>query len=260
MNQPLLHIENLEIRAETRLLSSVDGFRVDEGKTYGIIGESGSGKSLFLLALMGLLPKNLSVTGTITATVLGEQKDLLKASASEKRQLRGKWMGMVFQEPMSALNPQRTCGWQLLEALSVYEKLAKDAAKMRCTDALRSVGIEDPERIFSAYPHQISGGQRQRVMIAMATIHKPKLVLADEPTTALDPITARQVMDTLTRVCASLGSSLVLVSHDLSLVAAYCENLTVMRNGSVITSGNTNQILNSKIGRASCRERVYSGV
>lgn len=245
MNQPLLHIENLEIYAETRLLSSVDGFRVDEGKTYGIIGESGSGKSLFLLALMGLLPKNLSVTGTITATVLGEQKDLLKASASEKRLLRGKWMGMVFQEPMSALNPQRTCGWQLLEALSVYEKLAKDAAKMRCTDALQSVGIEDPERIFCAYPHQISGGQRQRVMIAMATIHKPKLVLADEPTTALDPITARQVMDTLTRVCASLGSSLVLVSHDLSLVAAYCENLTVMRNGSVITSGNTNQILNS---------------
>lgn len=243
LDNPIIHIKSLTISRGGKNLSSIPDLKIDKGETYGIIGESGSGKSLFLLSVMGLLPKELQVSGDISMKSLIGSISLLKANPETWRKLRGKSMGMVFQEPLSALNPQRKCGWQLMEALAVHQKTTSKNAKEIGLKALADVGIEEPERIFNAYPHQISGGQRQRVMIAMATIHKPTLVLADEPTTALDPETAEKVLETLVQVCRNMGSSLILVSHDLPLVSKYCRHITVMQHGEVVVSGKSEDVL-----------------
>lgn len=243
LDKPFIHIQSLSVNRGDRQLSAIPDMEIKKGNSYGIIGESGSGKSLFLLSIVGLLSKELQAVGSILCYAENGTLSLLNAESESLRKLRGKSIGMVFQEPLSALNPQRKCGWQLLEAFSVHQKLEKKQAKDICLKALSEVGIEDPERIFNAYPHQISGGQRQRVMIAMATIHKPTLVLADEPTTALDPETAEKVMETLVHVCRNMGSSLILVSHDLPLVAKYCKHITVMQHGQVVVSGNAEVIL-----------------
>jgi ABC-type glutathione transport system ATPase component len=242
LNTPMLHIQSLSISRDKKVLSSIPDLQIEKGKTYGIIGESGSGKSLFLLSVMGLLPKELSVKGGLEFKSSDGLLSLLECDAESLRNLRGKSIGMVFQEPLSALNPQRKCGWQLLEALEVHQQKDKQKGKEICLNALKEVGIEQPERIFNAYPHQISGGQRQRVMIAMATIHKPSLVLADEPTTALDPETAEKVLETLVLVCHNIGSSLILVSHDLPLVMKHCNHITVMQHGHVVVSGNASEL------------------
>ncbi|MEK0420507.1 MAG: hypothetical protein RLZZ161_358 [Bacteroidota bacterium] len=241
--KPVLHIQSLKITRGERELSAIPQLDLEKGKTYGIIGESGSGKSLFLLSLMGLLSKELQVTGNILFESESDTISLLGAKPEVLRKLWGKSLGMVFQEPLSALNPQRKCGWQLMEALTVHQKINRVNGKEQCLKALADVGIEHPERIFDAYPHQISGGQRQRVMIAMATIHKPALVLADEPTTALDPETAEKVLEILVHVCRSIGSSLILVSHDLPLVTKHCEHITVMQHGKVVVSGKAGEVL-----------------
>ncbi len=243
---PILHIQSLSICRGDKTLSSIPDLCIEKGKTYGIIGESGSGKSLFLLSVMGLLPKELKASGSISFLGDNGSVSLLTVGSETLRKLRGKSIGMVFQEPLSALNPQRKCGWQLMEALSVHQQTEKVKAKNICLKALADVGIEQPNRIFNAYPHQISGGQRQRVMIAMATIHKPKVVLADEPTTALDPETAEKVLETLVKVCENIGSSLILVSHDLPLVMKYCGHITVMKHGQVVVSGKSNEILDTQ--------------
>ncbi|MFN4915610.1 MAG: ATP-binding cassette domain-containing protein [Sphingomonadales bacterium] len=243
MDNPMLHIQNLCICRGDKILSSIPDLRIEKGKTYGVIGESGSGKSLLLLSVMGLLPKELNAAGTLAFTENNDTLSLLQANKDALRKLRGKSIGMVFQEPLSALNPQRKCGWQLLEALEIHQKINKEKGKEICLKSLADVGIEQPERIYDAYPHQISGGQRQRVMIAMATMHKPALVLADEPTTALDPETAEKVLETLVQVCKNMGSSLILVSHDLPLVMKYCGHITVMQHGKMVVSGSSQDIL-----------------
>lgn len=242
----MLHIQSLSICQVEKTLSSIPDLRIEKGKTYGVIGESGSGKSLFLLSVMGLLPKSLNATGNITFEVENTTISMLAANPEILRKLRGKSIGMVFQEPLSALNPQRKCGWQLMEALEIHQKLSKENAKVLCLKSLADVGIEQPDRIYDAYPHQISGGQRQRVMIAMATIHKPALVLADEPTTALDPETAEKVLETLVQVCENMGSSLILVSHDLPLVMKHCGHITVMQHGQVVVSGSAKDVLDAE--------------
>ena len=242
----MLHIQSLSICRDDKVLSSIPDLLIEKGKTYGIIGESGSGKSLFLLSVMGLLPKALKTSGNITFEVENGTLSLIQANQEVLRKLRGKYIGMVFQEPLSDLNPQRKCGWQLMEALEVYQKINKEKGKEICLKALSEVGIEQPERIFNAYPHQISGGQRQRVMIAMATIHKPTQVLADEPTTALDPETAEKVLETLVQVCENMGSSLILVSHDLPLVMKHCGHITVMQHGQVVVSGSSQDVLDAE--------------
>ena len=243
LNNPMLHIQSLSIGRKKKVLSSIPDLQIEKGKTYGIIGESGSGKSLSLLSIMGLLPKELSVTGKLSFNSTNGFLSLLECDAESLRKMRGNSIGMIFQEPLSALNPQRKCGWQLLEALKVHRQMDMQKAKEICLTALKEVGIEQPERIFNAYPHQVSGGQRQRVMIAMATIHKPSLVLADEPTTALDPETAEKVLETLVLVCRNMGSSLILVSHDLPLVMKHCKHLTVMQHGHVVVSGAASELL-----------------
>jgi len=237
LENPILHIQSLSIRRGDKTLSFINDLQIEKGKTYGIVGESGSGKSLLLLSLMGLLSKELKVTGSISFNTESGSLSLLRSGPEILRSIRGKTMGMVFQEPLSALNPQRKCGWQLMEALEVHQKINNEKGKEICLNALADVGIEQPERIYNAYPHQISGGQRQRVMIAMAIIHKPALVLADEPTTALDPETAEKVLETLVQVCKTIGSSLVLVSHDLPLVRKHCSHITVMQHGQAVVSG-----------------------
>lgn len=242
LDNPILHIQSLSIYCGEKVLSSIPDLQIEKGKTYGIIGESGSGKSLFLLSVIGLLPKELKLSGSISFGGEPDSVSLLQANPETLRKLRGKSIGMVFQEPLSALNPQRKCGWQLMEALEVHQKTDKVKGKEICLKALADVGIEQPERIFNAYPHQISGGQRQRVMIAMATIHKPALVLADEPTTALDPETAEKVLETLVQVCHSIGSSLILVSHDLPMVKKHCGHITVMKHGQVLVSGKSEDV------------------
>lgn len=245
LNQhPLLNIIGLNIHAGKNVLASLPQLAVRHGESYGIIGESGSGKSLTLLAIMGLLPKGVSASGNLNWHDGTDTTNMLLWPEESRRQMRGASVGMIFQEPMSALNPQRTCGWQLEESVRVHEPgISRTQLRDRCLTALTETGLEDPERILVSYPHQISGGQRQRVMIAMATIHKPGLVLADEPTTALDPETGHRVMEALVSACKKNNSSLILVSHDLDLVSRYCGHITVMRHGQTLVSGATAEVL-----------------
>ncbi|MFM8996139.1 MAG: ATP-binding cassette domain-containing protein, partial [Bacteroidota bacterium] len=201
---PLLSIRDLRIHAKEASLLHLPHLSLMPGELQGVIGESGSGKSLTLFVVMGLISPQLTVSGSvqfqgIELTQIGE-KDWLK--------IRGKSIGMVFQEPMSALNPQMRCGKQLMEAAFIHEPDSSKAERM-VLKKLDQLGLgELKERILQAYPHQLSGGQRQRVMIAMACVHEPPLILADEPTTALDSVARAQVMDDLQRVCRDQGSAL----------------------------------------------------
>jgi len=242
----VLRIKDLIISgAQGKQLAHIPELNIERGTSYGIIGESGSGKSLTLLSIIGLLPNSVTASGMIAFSEAGKHENLLLTPYIYIRALRGKHIGIIFQEPMSALNPQRTCGWQLMESLSVHLKLDKKAGRQMCLDTLSEVGIEQPERVFDSYPHQISGGQRQRVMIAMATIHKPILVLADEPTTALDPVTANLVLEILNKRCKDLNASLILVSHDLNAVRNHCSHTTVMHHGKVLCSDMTSKVFAS---------------
>lgn len=238
-SSPLLNIRDLHIHAGERLLLHLSQLSVMPGELHGVIGESGSGKSLTLFVVMGLISSKLSVSGTVTFQ--GQELSLLDEKAWMK--LRGKAVGMVFQEPMSALNPQMRCGKQLMESALIHEP-NKAKAEAMIVKKLNQLGLGDlQDRIMQAYPHQLSGGQRQRVMIAMACVHEPPLILADEPTTALDSVARAQVMDDLQRVCREQGSALLWVSHELDLVRQYAETITVLRKGQCIDQGSTDMVL-----------------
>lgn len=244
MSALLLDIQSLAIFKGQKQLATLPQLSVEQGSAYGIIGESGSGKSLTLLSIAGLLPAGLSVHGKLEWSAGGMNENLLKLSPVAMRRMLGKQIGMVFQEPMSALNPQIICGKQLLECLQIHNKNVKAATlKQQCLDALKMTGIEEPDRIYNSFPHQISGGQRQRVMIAMATINQPVLVLADEPTTALDPKTGELIMQTLMDACTCNNSSLIMVSHDIVLLGRFCSHITVMRRGETLVSGTNEMVL-----------------
>lgn len=247
MSRPLLHIRDLKIETNAKCLAHIPELKVNEGMIYGNIGESGSGKSLSLLSIIGLLPPKLMASGEVGFHMDKNQVNLLANKISEWQKLRGRHIGMVFQEPMSALNPQMTCGDQLAESLKVHLKLSRQELQTRLQEALQEVGLTDTERFLNAYPHQISGGQRQRIMIAMATIHRPKLVLADEPTTALDPDTQTEVLETLVKRCKQTGSALILVSHDIDSIRKYCEFISVMQSGKVLASGSSTEVFSENI-------------
>lgn len=202
------------------------------GEIHAIIGESGSGKTLTLSAIMGLLPSALKAGGHLW---FGEDTDLLTLDKKQFPGIRGSMIGMVFQEPMTALNPQMTCGKQLRECLPAG--LTGKEALHKSMKALEEVGLTDSARFYKAYPHQISGGQRQRVMIAMATINSPRLVLADEPTTALDSITEREIMELLSQRAKSSHAGLILVTHNLALVQRYCNSMSLLRKGKLLQQG-----------------------
>ncbi|GGA09723.1 ABC transporter ATP-binding protein [Neptunicoccus cionae] len=231
----LLRIRNLSVDFATASgkFRAVDGVDqdVNTGEILAIVGESGSGKSVSMLAMMGLLPW----TATVTADEMTfDGHDLLTISKRERRRVVGKDLAMIFQEPMSSLNPCFTVGWQIKETLRVHLGLSRKACHARAVELFEQVGIPDPERRLSAFPHQMSGGMNQRVMIAMAIACKPKLLIADEPTTALDVTIQAQILDLLTSLRDDNGMGLVLITHDMGVVAETAERVSVQYAGQKI--------------------------
>jgi peptide/nickel transport system ATP-binding protein len=214
--------------------TAVDGisFAVDGGRTLGIVGESGCGKSVTSLSIMGLLPKG---QGRISGgSVRFDGRDLATLSAEEMRRLRGGRMAMIFQEPMTSLNPAFTVGDQLVEAIRVHNDVTAGAARQRAIEMLRRVRIPSPERRVDEYPHKLSGGMRQRVMIAMALACEPKLLIADEPTTALDVTIQAQVLDLMRTLREETGTAIILITHDLGVVAELADDVVVMYAGRIV--------------------------
>lgn len=249
---PIIQIADLNISAGAKSLLQLPQFTCNPGEVHAVVGESGSGKSLLLNCIMQLLPQSLSTNGTIKIEFNANSNpvsipSLLELSKLEKQRLRGKYIGMVFQEPMSALNPQMTCGAQLMEAWNIHCLRENRNKSNTILQKLQLVGLaESADRILKSFPHQLSGGQRQRVMIVMATLHNPPLVLADEPTTALDFTSRKQVMDDFLRIVKSMGSTLIWVSHELDLVQEYAQNVTVLRKGKFVQNGTVQQVFHTE--------------
>ncbi len=231
----LLRIRNLSVSFSTasgafRAVDAVD-LDVDAGEILAIVGESGSGKSVSMLALMGLLPWTANVTADEMSF---DGKDLLRIDKAGRRRIVGNDLAMIFQEPMSALNPCFTVGWQIKEALRYHLGLDREARHRRAIELFEQVGIPDPEKRLSAFPHQMSGGMNQRVMIAMSISCKPKLLIADEPTTALDVTIQAQILDLLADLRNETGMGLVLITHDMGVVAETAERVSVQYAGQKI--------------------------
>jgi dipeptide transport system ATP-binding protein len=229
---PLLDVRNLSVSFETAsgrfyAVQGVD-LSVDVGEVLAIVGESGSGKSVAMLAVMGLLPPVAEVTADVLRF---EGRDLLALSPRQRRDISGSEMAMIFQEPVASLNPCFTVGFQIEETLREHTDLGGAARRARAIELLTQVGIPAPETRLGSYPHQMSGGQCQRVMIAIATACNPKLLIADEPTTALDVTVQKQVLDLLLRLQAEHGMALVLITHDMGVVAETADRVIVQYNG-----------------------------
>jgi peptide/nickel transport system ATP-binding protein/oligopeptide transport system ATP-binding protein len=236
MTEELLRVEGLRtvFKTSAGLVRAVDGvdLSVPRGKTLGIVGESGCGKSMLSLSIMRLVP---SPGRTVDGRVLLAGRDLLPLSAREMHMVRGGQIAMIFQEPMTSLNPVHTVGRQLIEAMQVHSpELNAAALKEKAVAALKRVRIPSPERRFDEYPHQLSGGMRQRVMIAMALACEPRLLIADEPTTALDVTVQAQILDLLRELQAETGMSIILITHDLGVIAEMADEVAVMYGGQVV--------------------------
>ena len=239
---------------------------IDRGETLGIVGESGCGKSMTALALMGLLPENGRASGRIAFA--GE--DLLALSEEALCRVRGNRIAMIFQEPMTSLNPLHTVGRQIGEALRTHRGLSGAAARRETLELLAKVGIPEPARRFDSYPHQLSGGQRQRVMIAMALSCRPELLIADEPTTALDVTIQKQILDLIRDLVRELGMAMILISHDLGVIAENVDRIAVMYGGTIVEEAPTPELFAAlshpysqglfaavpTLGRAARRERL----
>jgi peptide/nickel transport system ATP-binding protein len=239
----LLEVADLSIDLPTRdgvrRIVRQASFTLERGQTLGIVGESGSGKTMTALALLGLLPVGATVSGSIGF----EGRDLTKLSEAQMQNLRGDGIAMIFQEPITALNPLHSIGSQIAEPLILHRGLSKAAAHSEAVKLLHRVGLPDPERRARAYPHELSGGQRQRAMIAMALSCGPRLIIADEPTTALDVTVQAQILDLLADLGAQSDMALILVSHDLAVIAQNCERVLVMYGGMAMESGRTEDVL-----------------
>jgi peptide/nickel transport system ATP-binding protein len=232
----LLEVQDLRVRFSRKggpTTTAVDGvsFSVDAGEVVGLVGESGCGKSVTSLAVMGLLPQRGT---TVTGSVRFDGTDLLTLSPGQLARRRGKDLAMVFQDPMTSLNPVLTLGRQLTEVLRTHTGMDRSAAKKEAVELLGRVGIPDPRRRAGEYPHQLSGGMRQRVLIAIALACRPRLIIADEPTTALDVTIQAQVLDLLTTLVRESGTAMVLITHDLGVVAGTCDRVNVLYAGRVV--------------------------
>lgn len=236
----LLEVTDLSITTAQTTLVHPTSFTIAPGERVGLIGESGSGKSLTASAVMGLLPEELTATGSIT--LAGTEGDLLERSDRQIARLRGLNMSMVFQEPMSALNPLMRVGAQVAEVMRIHRTQSKTDAARRAIDLLGLVQLPDPQATARAYPHQLSGGQRQRVMLAMALANDPQLLICDEPTTALDVTVQRQVLDLVLNAVTTSDTGLLFITHDLAVVASVCEKVMVMYHGEIVEAGATEQI------------------
>ena len=244
MAQPLLEVINLRTHFHTRngIVRAVDGvsFSVEKGETLGIVGESGSGKSVTCYSLMGLIPKPPGRIESGIARFAGA--DLLAMGEAELNQIRGKRIAMIFQDPMTSLNPYLRIEEQLIEPLLIHENMPRAEAVKRAIRALEEVGVPDAARRIRSHPHEFSGGMRQRVMIAMALITQPDLLIADEPTTALDVTVQAQILDLIARLQRERGMAVIWISHDLGVVAGFCRRVQVMYAGRVVESGRVEDI------------------
>ncbi len=243
----LLEIKDLKTYFHTRdgVVKAVDGisYTLERGETLGLVGESGCGKTVSALSVMRLIP---SPPGKIVdGQVLLDGVDLLKISSEEMRRHRGKDIAMIFQEPMKTLNPVLTIGRQITEALELHLKMGKKEAWKRAGELLEEVGMPDPERRLGNYPHQMSGGQRQRVMIAMALSCEPKILLADEPTTAVDVTTQAQLLELIHRLTRERGTAVVIITHNLGVVARYADRVNVMYAGRIVESSTAINVYSS---------------
>ncbi len=238
---PLLSLENLTVRFSGAERPAVDGIslHIGAGEVLGVVGESGSGKSLTSLAILRLLPPEASLSGSIRFA--GD--DLLALPERAMRAHRGRSISMIFQEPMTALNPSMTIGAQVAEAVRVHHpKLSRAEVRERVLQALDEVALPDPARRHSDYPHQFSGGQRQRILIAMAVVNKPRLLIADEPTTALDVTVQAQILRLLRTLREEHGLAMLFISHDLAVTAQTADRVAVMQRGHIVETGAAAQI------------------
>ena len=243
MREPLLSVEDLRVQFWTRrgTIHAVNGisFDIAPGETLGIVGESGCGKSVTALALLGILPRAGKV---VDGSAMFEGRDLLQLSDRQLRRVRGREIAMIFQDPMTSLNPVLTIGRQITEALETHFGIKGKAAERRAAELLDRVGIPTADKRVRDYPHQFSGGMRQRAMIAMALACQPKLMIADEPTTALDVTIQAQILDLLRELVAEENAALVLITHDLGVVAGMCERVNVMYAGMFMETGSAAQL------------------
>ena len=241
----ILTIRDLKVafQVKGKLAYALDGINIDipKGKIVGIVGESGCGKSMTAMSIMGLIK--------IPGRIVGGSIDfcgteLTKLSVRDYAKIRGKDISMIFQEPMTSLNPVVKVGKQVMEAIILHEKISKEEAKMRVIEIFNEVGIPEAEKRFNSYPHELSGGLRQRVMIGMAMICKPKLLIADEPTTALDVTIEAQILKLMKKLCESVGTSIIMITHNMGVVAEICDYVYVMYAGRVVESTLTKTLFN----------------
>ncbi|MCP4675384.1 MAG: ABC transporter ATP-binding protein [Deltaproteobacteria bacterium] len=247
--KPILSIQDLSVAIEDDSGSriAINGLSLDvtRGQTLALVGESGSGKSLTAMATLGILPTPPAhVTG---GSIIFDGMDLLALSEREMLRIRGDRMAMIFQEPVTSLNPVMPVGQQIGEAILLHQGLDKQSAREQVYALMELVGIPDPRRRYGSYPHQLSGGVRQRVVIAMALACRPDLLLADEPTSALDATVRAQIVDLLSRLIRDLGMSVLLITHDLGLVAAMAERVVVLHAGRVVEQGSAGEILKNPL-------------
>ncbi len=248
MPDPILSIRNLavEFKTDDGIVHAVDDISYDvyPGETLGIVGESGSGKSVSTLSILGLIPQPPG--RIVSGEAMFKGSDLLKLKKRELRRVRGDEVAMIFQDPMTSLNPVLKVGFQLGEAIKThYPKEKDDAVKERVIELLRLVGVPNPETRYDQYPHEFSGGMRQRAMIAMSIANSPSLLIADEPTTALDVTIQAQVLEVMRRVQAETHAATILITHDLGIVAELCERVLVMYAGRIVESGDVHTIFRS---------------
>ena len=239
----MLNIENLNIKFRDRgeAFTAVEDFdlQMNAGEIVGIVGESGSGKSMTCHAIMGLLRrKGVEINGKAEF----DGKDLLTMSDEELRGYQGEELSIIFQEPMTSLNPTMKIGKQVEESLRIHTKLSKAERKARALEAMELAELNDPEKIYNCYPHELSGGMRQRVMIAAALVLRPQLLIADEPTTALDVTIQAEILKTLKEINRKEGTSILFISHDLGVIRALCQRVVVMEDGRIVESGSVEQV------------------
>lgn len=236
-----LHISFVDKKRSVEVVHGID-LHMDAGEMLGLVGESGSGKTITALTVAGLIRRSaMEISGRINFC----GRDLLKCSRSELRSIQGKEIGMIFQEPMTSLNPLMKVGAQVEETLKIHTDLSPERRKELALEVMGKVGLPDPELVYGKYPHQLSGGQRQRAMIASAFIIDPKLLIADEPTTALDVTVQAQIIELLRRINANRGIGILFISHDLNVVRRLCGRVAVMQGGRIVELGKTEDIFSN---------------